>query len=104
MQKTSIKKFSVLGLVLICASAVAAAFVPAKESTKDEAKKADSPGRLTATNGNDGATCVTTAEVNRQCTNTESAGGASATSNVEEDQVTSGDTGGNGDTNTTLGE
>jgi hypothetical protein len=65
MQKANIKKFSILGLVLIAASAVTAAVIP---SSKDDNKKAD-VFSLTQTEGVgvSSFSCTATAEATAAC-------------------------------------
>ncbi|QHS61889.1 hypothetical protein [Chitinophaga agri] len=100
MQKLSVKKFSFLGMALLGASAITAAFIPS-ESKADNAKFA-LDGTLTGS-GNS-ITCQPKESgptVPADCHNTLTAGGASATSVGA--AATSGDAPSAGaDTNTTV--
>lgn len=61
MNKQSLKKYSVLGLVLVAASAVTAAVIPSKSKSDSKAKRA--VGQLVVSTGgaadpNNGNTCI----------------------------------------------
>ena len=101
MQKVSFKKLSLLGLVLMCASAISAAILPSnnKSATFD-----DKRGEITASGDGDN-TCKTLDTNDQQnCNDTDSQGANSSTS-VAANGGTSGDQPlSGGDTNTTLGD
>lgn len=71
MKKESMRKYTLLGLVLIGASAVTAAMLP-----KNDVKKAGTNGVLEPTNGGDGLTCSDNAVGGDLCTYTATQGGA----------------------------
>jgi hypothetical protein len=98
MRNISLKEMSILGLVLVGASAIAATVMPTKD--KSPVVRGDA-GSLT-NSVNNGQTC-TTRDIgeDQQCTNTQTAAGPSNTS--VSPAITSGDIGGNGDANTTIG-
>ena len=100
MQNVNFKKLSLLGLVLMCASAITAAISP---SDNKSTTVADKRGEITASGDGD-FTCRTldTGDV-QNCQDTESNDGNSATS-AQATGGTSGDAGGGGNTNTTLND
>lgn len=96
MQKLSIKKLSLLGIVLMGASALTAAILPSKKDDKSEAKAANG---ILQNSANNGQTCITAS--NGNCNDTTSV--AAADSFTSGASGTSGDTGqgAGGDLNTT---
>lgn len=86
MKLSSAKKFSLLGLVLLSASAIMAAILPSKPSADE---KQDQNGRVQASTNAATQTCITEdVQANRNCFNTESFNGPSATTGVGADSNT----------------
>ena len=103
MKQLSLKKYSLLGLVLIAASAVTTAMIPSKTSSVKEDNLAKD-GVLVAepNNLNGDQTCVNIAGT-KNCHNTASVGEDSSTTRATPD-TTSDDTGNGGDDTNTTGE
>lgn len=94
MQKMSIKKLSILGLVLMGASAVTAAIIPSKS---DNDKSLQLNGSVTQLNTDDGFTCTMTNVANDAAchastfdggSNTTDAGGTEEANNFQTDDNT----------------
>jgi hypothetical protein len=100
MRSTIANKLSIVGIVLIGVSAVAAAIIPTNDKS---AVLKGHPGTLTPSQNN-GKTCTTMDPgENEECIDTETGPGPNDSKTTPFLLTTSTDAGGGGDPNTTLG-